>query len=263
LIAEGHLVGTRVFSWDVDPKGVRTSKGDYVESELEARMNTDKLVGDIISHHPRLAKGRKTVLFASGVEHSVHLAREFQAAGVRAEHLDGSTPIEDRESILARLSSGDLEVVSNCMVLTEGWDQPDVSCLVLARPTKSLGLYLQMAGRCLRPSEGKSDVTITPIAFVLLIGRERVLEVFKWVGIGAFIVVVTAVIIAGVIFFTPYVVQALVRFVRPKTSCACASLGNGYSRSLLALLVVMCLSTMCAEELRYGPQAALEDRSSG
>jgi superfamily II DNA or RNA helicase len=150
LIEQKHLVGTRVFSWDVDLKGVRTSKGDYVESELEARMNTDKLVGDIISHHQRLAKGRKTVLFASGVGHSIHLAREFQAAGVRAEHLDGSTPIEERESILRRLSSGDLEVVSNCMVLTEGWDQPDVSCLVLARPTKSLGLYLQMAGRRLR-----------------------------------------------------------------------------------------------------------------
>jgi superfamily II DNA or RNA helicase len=160
LIAQGHLVGTRVFSWDVDLKGVRTSKGDYVESELEARMNTDKLVGDIISHHQRLARGRKTVLFASGVEHSVHLAREFQAAGVRAEHLDGSTPIEERESILARLSNGDLEVVCNCMVLTEGWDQPDVSCLVLARPTKSLGLYLQMAGRCLRPSPDKKDALI-------------------------------------------------------------------------------------------------------
>jgi superfamily II DNA or RNA helicase len=123
-------------------------------------MNTDKLVGDIISHHQRLAKGRKTVLFASGVEHSVHLAREFQAAGVRAEHLDGSTPIEERESILRRLSGGDLDIVSNCMVLTEGWDQPDVSCLVLARPTKSLGLYLQMAGRCLRPSKGKADALV-------------------------------------------------------------------------------------------------------
>jgi superfamily II DNA or RNA helicase len=160
LIAQGHLVGTRVFSWDVDLKGVGTSKGDYIERQLAERMDTDKLVGDIVSHHQRLAKGRKTVVFASGVEHSIHLAREFQAAGVRAEHLDGSTPIEEREQILALLSNGDIDVITNCMVLTEGWDQPDVSCLVLARPTKSLGLYLQMAGRCLRPSEGKTDALI-------------------------------------------------------------------------------------------------------
>jgi superfamily II DNA or RNA helicase len=76
LIAQGHLVGTRVFSWNVDLKGIRTSKGDYVESELEARMNTDKLVGDIISHHQRHAQGRPTVLFASG-------GRAFHSPGAR------------------------------------------------------------------------------------------------------------------------------------------------------------------------------------
>jgi DNA repair protein RadD len=81
-------------------------------------------------------------------------------SGVRAEHLDGNTSQDDREAILARLASGETEVVSNCMVLTEGFDLPDLGCIVLARPTRSLGLYRQMVSRGLRPAPDKSDVII-------------------------------------------------------------------------------------------------------
>jgi len=79
---------------------------------------------------------------------------------VRAEHVSGETPIAEREAILTRLASGETEVVANCMVLTEGWDCPPVSCAILARPTKQLGLYRQMVGRILRPAEGKTDASI-------------------------------------------------------------------------------------------------------
>jgi superfamily II DNA or RNA helicase len=79
---------------------------------------------------------------------------------VRAEHLDGSTPKDEREAILARLAFGDTEVVANYMVLTEGFDCPDIGCCILARPTKKMGLYRQMVGRGLRPAPGKTDVVI-------------------------------------------------------------------------------------------------------
>jgi superfamily II DNA or RNA helicase len=134
--------------------------GDYVEGELAERMDRDPLVGNIVEVWGRLAEGRQTVVFATGVKHSIHIAREFQRAGVRAEHLDGNTEMSERDEILRRLYEGELDVVSNCMVLTEGWDCPPVSCCVLARPTKSLGLYLQMAGRTLRPWEGKTDTLL-------------------------------------------------------------------------------------------------------
>ena len=114
--------------------------GDYVEGDLARRMDTGRLVGDIVEHWHKLAERRRTVVFASGVAHSVHLRDEFLAAGVRAEHLDGSTPTAERDAILARLAAGETELVTNCMVLTEGWDQPEVSCLVLARPTRHMGL---------------------------------------------------------------------------------------------------------------------------
>jgi DNA repair protein RadD len=89
------------------------------------------------------------------VAHSIHLRDEFIGSGVRAAHIDGKTPKDERDEILKRLSTGDLELVTNCMVLTEGWDQPDVSCIVLARPTRQMGLYRQMVGRVLRPHPGK------------------------------------------------------------------------------------------------------------
>jgi DNA repair protein RadD len=127
---------------------------------LAQRVNTAQLVGDIVSHWHRLGERRKTVVFATSVGHSIHLTQEFQKSGARFEHLDGETPKDERDLILQRLSDGELDGVCNCMVLTEGWDQPNVSCLVLARPTKSLGLYLQMAGRALRTFEGKTDALV-------------------------------------------------------------------------------------------------------
>ena len=131
-----------------------------VAYQTQSIMNTDKLVGDVVTHWHRLSEGRRTVVFASGVQHSVHLRDEFRQSGVWAEHIDGRTPREERDEILGRLSRGEVDLVTNCMVLTEGWDQPDVSCVVLARPTKHMGLYRQMVGRVLRPAEGKADALV-------------------------------------------------------------------------------------------------------
>jgi DNA repair protein RadD len=161
LIKLGFLVPTKVFAPTApDLRGVHTRLGDYVEGELADAMDQPKLVGDVVSHWHRLAGGRKTVVFATSVAHSRHLCEEFIKSGVRAEHIDGSTDKDERDEILKRLSQGDLDLVSNCMVLTEGWDQPDVACCVLARPTKSMGLYRQMVGRVIRPSPGKDHALI-------------------------------------------------------------------------------------------------------
>jgi DNA repair protein RadD len=162
LLVGGFLVKSRVYApvgRDV-ARGVRIEKGDYVVGQLERRMNTDALVGDIVEHYLKYGERRRTVVFAVGVEHSVHIKNEFEQFGIRAEHLDGETSIADRAAILARLGSGETEVVTNCMVLTEGWDMPAVGCCILARPTKQMGLYRQMIGRVLRPADGKPDAII-------------------------------------------------------------------------------------------------------
>jgi DNA repair protein RadD len=160
LIAQGYLVKSRVYA-PVTPnlRGVHTRAGDYVEQELADRMNDAKLIGDIVTHWHKFGEQR-TVAFAVNVAHSLHLRDEFVRSEVRAEHLDGQTPKDERDAILARLSSGETELVTNCMVLTEGFDCPDIGCIILARPTKKMGLYRQMIGRGLRPADGKSDAII-------------------------------------------------------------------------------------------------------
>jgi DNA repair protein RadD len=161
LIELGHLVKTRTYGpTPPDLKGIKTVAGDYAKGQLAERMDTDKLVGDIVTHHAKYAEGRKTVVFACSVAHSVHICDEFIKAGVPAAHIDGDTPKDERDETLARLRRGEIDVVSNCMVLTEGWDMPEVGCCILARPTKQIGLHRQMIGRVLRPAPGKTDAII-------------------------------------------------------------------------------------------------------
>jgi DNA repair protein RadD len=161
LIDQGFLVGTRVYAPTLpDLKGLKVKAGDWIESQLAERMDQPKLVGDIVSHWHRLAEKRKTVVFATGVQHSIHIRDEFRKSGVQCEHLDGSTPKTERDQILQKLGAGDIDVVSNCMVLTEGWDMPEVGCAVLARPTRKMGLYRQMIGRVLRPADDKPDAIV-------------------------------------------------------------------------------------------------------
>jgi DNA repair protein RadD len=161
LIEQGYLVRSRIYApSNPDLTGVRVQAGDYVESELAERMDKVKLIADIVGSWFKFGERRKTVCFATGVGHSRHLCDEFIASGVRAEHIDGGTPKDERDATLARLAAGEIELVTNCMVLTEGWDMPEVGCCILARPTRKMGLFRQMVGRVLRPAPGKSDAVV-------------------------------------------------------------------------------------------------------
>jgi DNA repair protein RadD len=141
-------------------KGVKTRTGDYVVEQLSARMNTNELVGDVVSDYITHGQRRKAICFAVNRAHARHIADELISHGVKAEYLDGDTSIEDREGTLSRLNTGVTEIVVNVAVLTEGFDAPEVGCLILARPTKSLGLYRQMIGRALRIAPDKKDAII-------------------------------------------------------------------------------------------------------
>jgi superfamily II DNA or RNA helicase len=161
LIKQKFLVKTRVYApVEPDLRGVETRVGDYVESQLAERMDRVKLIGDIVTHWHKHGERRKTVCFAVNVGHALHIRDEFIKSGVRAAHLDGSIPKADRDAVLGQLASGELELITNCMVLTEGWDMPEVSCCILARPTRKMGLYRQMVGRVLRPAPGKVNAIV-------------------------------------------------------------------------------------------------------
>ncbi|MCP4570557.1 MAG: DEAD/DEAH box helicase [FCB group bacterium] len=161
LIENGSLVPARYYApSQPDLDKIKTVLGDYDKKELGKRVDNKKLIGDVFDNWARLAGDLQTIVFAVNVKHSRALCEEYVNHGVAAEHLDAHSTDEQRENVLNRLWAGDVQVVCNVGLYTEGFDYPAAGCIVLARPTKSMGLYRQMAGRGLRPSEGKSECVI-------------------------------------------------------------------------------------------------------
>lgn len=158
LIEQNYLVPVRYFTPSTpDLEGIRTVGGDFDKKELGKRVNKTKLVGDIYDNWSRICPDRPTIIFATNVKHSINIAEDFSRNGVSIAHIDAKTSPEEREETLMVLKSGKLQVITNVGILCEGFDFPKASCIILARPTKSLGLYIQMAGRGLRTAEMKQD----------------------------------------------------------------------------------------------------------
>lgn len=158
LVSDGWLAPCRVFTVpdELMPalKEVRTVAGDYDLQQLGLVMNRRPLVANVVQEYARIGEDRAAVVFASTLEHARAICDEFGQAGYAAEYLDGNTPLHERDAMLARLRDGATRVLVNCDVLVEGWDAPWVKCAILARPTRSVGRYLQMAGRIMRPWDG-------------------------------------------------------------------------------------------------------------
>ncbi len=161
LVDAGHLTDLEIYAPSCpDMTGAKTSRTaegeqDYRQADIEEAADRPELVGDILRHWFKLAGGVKTICFASSIAHSQHIVEQFHAAGVTSEHLDCYMDDETRADILGRFERGDFTLLSNVSLLSEGFDVPDTSCMILARPTKSLTRFLQMVGRVLRPAPGK------------------------------------------------------------------------------------------------------------
>lgn len=153
LIAAGWLVQPRYFTGaSADLEGVALHNYDYARGELEARMNHADLRGDVVEQWIRHAENRKTIVFASGVKHSLALKEDFEAAGIPAMHIDGHTLNAERADLIEDFRSNDkYKVLCNCMIVTEGFDVPEVGCVQVATSTKIISKWLQMGGRALRP----------------------------------------------------------------------------------------------------------------
>jgi len=161
LQRDGYLVPVKVIAPDrPDLKGLKVSRGDYSKGDLEKRMNRDEMVGNIVKEWLNHAQGRSTVLFAAGVDHSIHCRDLFRKEGVSAEHIDGTMPTEQRDDIMARAKAGEIRVLCNYGVLHTGVDVPQWKVMICARPTKSFGLFRQMAGRIQRPYPGHDHCLI-------------------------------------------------------------------------------------------------------
>ncbi len=134
--------------------------GDYTPSALAEIVNSQFLIGKVVSEAIRIAPDVPKLVFAGSVQHSQQLVAAFNARGVRAAHIDGTTDPRERERILDDLRDGRIEAVSNFMVLGEGFDLPKLGAVILARPTRSLTLFLQMTGRVMRFYKGRVPIVI-------------------------------------------------------------------------------------------------------
>jgi superfamily II DNA or RNA helicase len=167
LIKLGYLVPPRYFGYpDLDLSDIKTLAGEFDVAGLEAVCNTPRIIDRMVEEYQRLATSRRAIIFAVSVAHSMAIANAFNTVGIRAEHIDSSTPTNERQSIFERVKKGETLVLSSVGVLTEGFDIPEISCVILARPTKSKALNLQMVGRGLRiaPWENKADCVLLDFA---------------------------------------------------------------------------------------------------
>lgn len=163
MILDGYLVDIRAVQvrLDVDLDACKTRGGDWVDSDLGAAMLVGGAPGRVAEAYATLAGERRGVVFTPTIELAQACASELRLRGISAEAVWGSgMPEAERRGVLRRLRNGTTQVVTNAQLLTEGFDEPSISCVAIARPTKSRGLYTQAIGRGTRRHPGKEDLLV-------------------------------------------------------------------------------------------------------
>lgn len=152
LMDEGWLCDFKLWSHPApDLSRIKARGDDYDQGELGKAMSDGKLVGDAVEHYLRLAPGERGVSFCVNVEHALITRDAFRKAGVRCEELDGDTDKDVRRNVLAAFQRGDIDILTSVDLFGEGFDLPEMAVAIFQRPTKSLALALQQAGRTFRP----------------------------------------------------------------------------------------------------------------
>jgi DNA repair protein RadD len=162
LIQMGSLSRYRVFSppEQLDLSGMRSRAGDYVRGDIEELMSKPMIVGSTVEHYKKITPGRRAVAFCVSVKHAESVAQSFRDAGISAQSIDGGMDRTLRSTMLSSFEAGDIKVITSCDIISEGFDVPAIEVVILLRPTKSLGLYLQQVGRGLRVFPGKTEAVI-------------------------------------------------------------------------------------------------------
>ena len=161
LIDKGHLVPAVYWGpSSPDLTAVRITAGDYNKKDLNKVMNQPKLVGDVVQSWLKIAGGKQSMVFCVKVDHSKAVRDEFLRHGVACEHLDAHSDDDERSDVLRRFRNGDIQVLTNCALYTEGSDISEIQCVVMARPVRSAGFMLQIIGRGARPHPGKDHFIV-------------------------------------------------------------------------------------------------------
>lgn len=132
--------------------------GDFDEQDMERLLNQDRIRAGILDTYERFAKGKKGIVYTINRQHNQMLAALFKQHGYRVAYIDSQTPKEERAHTVDVFRRGKIDIIFNVNIFSEGFDCPDVEFIQLARPTKSLAMYLQQVGRGFRICDGKEKV---------------------------------------------------------------------------------------------------------
>lgn len=162
LTEKGFLAPFRYFQPpdDFDSKLLkRSSTGDYTAESMQQAMST-KIFGHIVKQYKRIASGMQAVVYTYSIDSAVEIAHKFNSEGISAVEVDGTTSKEKRDLAVQKFREQEIKILVNVNLFTEGVDLPNVDCVIMARPTASLALYLQFSMRCLNPRPGKTAIII-------------------------------------------------------------------------------------------------------
>jgi len=161
LILSGNLSRYKYYAPSaISLEGVRTSMGDYKISDIEDVMDKPTITGDAIREYLRYGRDGQFVIFCVSIKHSKNVTNAFNEAGIEARHIDGKMNAKERDGAVEAFRRGEIKILSNCEIVFEGFDIPNLTGAILLRPTKSLTIFLQQVGRALRPSPGKPHAVI-------------------------------------------------------------------------------------------------------
>lgn len=162
LTHDGFLAPFRYFQPpnDFDIKKLKkSSTGDYTKDSMDKALS-NKIFGHIVKQYQKIAAGKQAVVYAHSIDSALKITSQFNSVGISACEVDGTTPQDKRDVIVKRFRNQDLKILVNVNLFTEGVDLPNVDCVIMARPTASLSLYLQFSMRCLNPRPGKTAIII-------------------------------------------------------------------------------------------------------
>lgn len=144
---------------DIDRSKLRKQNGDYSSQSMDEAIS-HQIYGHIVQQYQRLANGKQAVVYCHSIESAKKVTEQFTQAGITAAEIDGDTDAKVRDQLVQKFRDQRLTILANVNLFTEGVDLPNVDCVIMARPTSSLALYLQFSMRCLNPRKGKTAVII-------------------------------------------------------------------------------------------------------
>jgi len=171
LIEWGNLAPFKYYAPEiVDTSKLKIRRGEYVQSDIEQLFQNKTIWGDVIKHYKKLSDGKQAICYCSSIAQSKRMANEFNAAGIKAKHIDGDTPKAERDAAIEYFRQGEIMVLCNVDLISEGFDVPDCTTAILLRPTRSLGLFIQQSMRPMRYKPGKTAIIIDHVGNVARFG---------------------------------------------------------------------------------------------